>query len=444
MSMNERNTYPPALFVRRLLVCLVLLPGMLVLVQCNKEESNQPPLITVYSPENGTSVSTQDSLWIHAAITDDQKISSVKVVLNDDNYIPVSTARYLYPSSASYDLTLLYPIENDLLSGTYYLLIRAVENDNDHAVLYRQVLIDALPQDERRFIVITRKSESIMEINGLDEDGNGEILFEVEGDFAGSAINNAGELLYIAGKNQFNLKAFNLAAYELLWEKEPFTWEPLHNNQCLFYDKALFVTFRQDYVQGYYPQGSLIFTTNIDVHDSPEEIFTYGSYLLADMQKRNGGTPEIAIYNRDTGEELLTVSTTFDVTGFHGIEGNRVIICANAGYTGAIYEYNISENHLHKMSDLQASVISSAKVNSKVLLLGTTGGLIQYNLITNSFTELLPGVQADHLLFDQASGIVCFSSGTTAYLYNYPQMENQKTFPFSDSIYNLHLQFYKK
>jgi len=425
---------------------ITLIPAMFIFVflSCNKEDPNRLPQIIINSPISGSSLYNYDSMLVDAVIKDNKGISSIKVVLQNSDFIPVVEPVYFYPGSASFRLNFYYTISQaNLEDATYYLLIRA-ENATDYTNEYRQVNVMSTPALGKQLMVITRHDLYSLDVNMENESGLMQLVFQIEGDYSDSQINPSDNLLYVAGENTFNLRAYALDSYQLQWEKETYTPDHIHNPNCLHFNENLFTTYHDYYIQGFNPSGSIIYTIQIEDQESPEEVFAFQDFIVVDMQKKNGSNPFLVLYNRNTGYEKQRVFTTFDVVEFHGSEDDKLLITANAQNRGALYEYNIATNYLYKLKSLESEINSSVSISASRLIVGTSSGLLLYNAITNSFTYLLPGMVVERMLFDGEEGRLYAVSGKNVYVYQFPEMENQKTFPFSDSILNLHLQFYKK
>ncbi|MCB0804575.1 MAG: hypothetical protein KDC05_02190 [Bacteroidales bacterium] len=422
----------------------LLIPGFILLIftRCEKEPEGTAPVISMISPKTGTSFSNTDSLFIDVSVTDDESIKSVKIGLNNVDQIPAATSLFFFPETRSWQYNSFFQTgENNLEPGIYYIVVRA-EDETKYSTEYRQVIFSGISDKEKRLIVITEKDQYSMDVQIEDDFGLMPVVFSVAGDFSASALDPDGNKLFIAGNQQFNLKAYNLDNYNKTWQFEDYSWEPYHNENCLYYENDLYLTYRSYYIQSVSSNGNIGFTTFIENNESPEEIISFDDYLLVDMQKKNAGTPSVAVYYRNTGIEKQRILTTFDVINFHPYGNDNVLIICN-NQLGSIYHYRLETNYLYQKTSLTEKITASEKIDGNSLLLGTMQGLLQYNIIQNSLTDILADISIRDILFDKESGKLYLWSDNKVLLYSWPEMENQKTYLFSDSILSLHLQFYK-
>ncbi|MCB2220392.1 MAG: hypothetical protein KQI35_08360 [Bacteroidetes bacterium] len=423
---------------------VVILLAIIGLSGCKKEENNQIPTIIIQSPFPNQVFSTLDSIAVEAVIEDDKNITSVKVVLTDEKFIPVQQPVYFFPEAPQYDLILNYTIDQNIMEGgSYYLQVRA-EDGKNFKNAYQPVNIVAAPRELERVLVLTEPVSGKIELFEIDISGIAEPISLFDGDFAAAAIDHAGRQLFIAGKNQLNLLAFNLADKIIEWELEQVPSLPMHSDNCLYFDDFLYATYYSDYVYGYNNNGSIVFNATTDESEAPGRIWCKDNHLLIDFQRKNGGQPYIKTLFALTGLEKQRTWTSFKVIDFFDYEDDDVIITANSGLNGCIYNYQINSNALTLLKEITAPILCSAQVDKNQLMVATPEGIFLYLIEAGIWTGIYNQENIKRISFDDINKNVYIIAGNSIQVLSWPQMVNQKTLPFSDTILDLHLQFTKK
>lgn len=416
---------------------------LIIAISCKKEVANKVPVINIESPSANQQFSTLDSIWIQASISDDNPVTSVKITITDQNFTSVQQPRYEFPNSREVDIMMHYPINESISeSGDYYLLIRA-EDGSQFKNAYQPIHISVLPTQLKRAIVITQKNNNLMELYGFSLSSDPNLITGIDGDFTASAINSAGGQMYISGASKLNLLAFNLNENKIDWQIEQVPLQPMHNAGCLFFDGLIYTTYFTDYIYGYSQTGAIDFNSNVAETESPAIIWKEDNYILADFQRTNSGPTYIKTIYATTGAEKQRFFTNYKIVGFHSQENTSVLITANENQTGKVVLYYIAEN-VTSTIDISAGFIhcSVSLENGKVLI-GSDEGIFLYDPSLMYLIKIDSQNDISHISFDNLSSQLYLVSNNEVVIKSWPQMENQKTFTFSDPILDLHLQFTK-
>ena len=424
--------------VLRVSFVLILLTG------CVKEYPDRVPEINIYSPVKNQVFNVSDTILVSGKVWADKMLVSIKVVLTDQNFQPVHKAFYLYPTSNNFILDLFYPLDNlNLGGGKHYLQIRAEDGIN-YRNFYQEVYLVELPWYLKQVIVLTKPQSSVINIQGINSGDEIEQIASITGDYAASEISSENRQLYIAGKNTLNLLAFDLTEQTVAWQKPTVQPFPMHFDNSLYFDNILFVSFNYDHILGYHADGSVIFNSSTEETDAPARIFRTGNFVLADFQKKNIEPPFIKTMYYSTGVEKQRIQTFFKVVEFHPLASNNLVITANNENYGLILTYKIDQNLLFTEKTLPKKISCSVAIDENSFLIGTDESVFHYNPNQNQLSELLVDQGAERLVFEHQTERVFIAKGNQVLVYLYPQMQYQKTFPFSDTILNLHLQYARK
>jgi hypothetical protein len=411
---------------------------------CQKENSDtQHPLIRVIKPIEGDTFNSGDTITVTAEITDNRIITSVKVILTDSVFIPAMSAQYFSPATATFLLNTQY-ILNEYLpeGGKYYLQIRAEDGTNSKNS-YVGINITGEPKILEKTIVMTSTGKGTINIYGIDHNDEISLLFETEGDYSDSEINSIGKLLYIAGREDININAYDLSAYSLKWSLEPVPDFPMHYNDCLYFDEFLFATFTSEYLRGYNAVSSVIFNVFTNETDAPKKIFRFHDLILVDMQRKNSSPGWIAAYYLNTAVEKQKYLTNRPVLNFHEVNQTTTAIVMNNENSGLVLLYDPYQNLLLDEIPAPGLIYSSVMTPPDKLLLGSEGILYSLDLFSGASTPLINEGSEFDLFFEKLFGNLYLTKSVQAIVYKYPEMEYRQTFLFAGSILKVHFQYNK-
>jgi len=408
------------------------------LFNCREETDVAPPLIEIHSPESGEQYHLQDTIKVNASITATEPIKSVKVVLTTMEFTTALPATYLYPNTGSYSLSIDYTInDNSLSTNDYYLLIRA-DLENNFKNQYQKIHIVNNTTPNSRLIILTAPSSNAINIYETDESTNEVFLFTITGDYSASEVSAANNLLFIAGRSAINIHAYDLLSFNLNWKQDVIPYLPMHNNNCLFFDEYLYASFNFQYILGYNASGAIVFDTPINEPDAPGRIYKHGDFVLVDMQKKNISSSSINSYFAGTGALKQEILTTFKVLEFFSLDNDLVLIIGNKNGLGAIYEYNVGQNFMSLRKEIAEQIFCAEKISGQEYILATNSEVLQYRYTQNSLSDLISTTGVTRIKYDSYFSMLSLVTGKVLDVYQYPEMVNQKTITFSDTILNIH------
>lgn len=407
---------------------------------CREEKDTSIPVIIYQAPQFRQEFTVNDTIEVSASITDKQVITYVKVNLTDKDFTPVSASRTFAPNSPSFDLkTQLWIDDLSLQSGTYYVLIRA-ENEEEFKNQYQEIILHGPEQEFRQLLVVTAGGSNGFSVHGTEDLDTSAQLLTIAGDYAGSDISLEDQLLFVAGVHSPNVQAYDLGNYSLAWEKEIPPGQPVHNNDCLYFQELLYTTYYYDYIQGYSPSGQLDFNVFTEDFDSPERIFRHKNLVLVEMQKKNAVDPYIGTYFAATGNLKQKRFINFDITDFHSMDDDRVIILSNKEGHGIIHTYDVGGDILTFMMETDDPVHASVTLGNGLIAIAGEGFTYSYNANTNLLVKLLDK-GGSSIAYEHLSGLLFLGNANKIDIYKFPEMVNQKTLLFSDTIFEMHVQY---
>lgn len=417
--------------------------SIILLFACKKETDNNHPIITIQSPIINTNFNIFDTILVKAQITDESPITSVKVLLTDDEFTPSLSPFYYSPNTTTYDLELEYPINDYYLQGgVYYLQIQATDGKY-YKNNYLQVNITEIPKTLNGIIVVSKTSSNTLEVISIDNENQQQSLFQFQGDFASSAINSRNNQLYIAGKQAININAYNLLDYSMDWQLPNLINPPMHSDDCLYFDEYLFSTFRNHYIRGYNILGLIYFTTDVMESALNQLIFRHHDLILVDQQSKNNGITYISTYYLISGVEKQRRQSDFEVVEFLSYSPTELFIICNTENEGQILLYDPYSNTLTHLQSIQGKFHSAIQTEEGVLILSSAEQLFHYNYYGNVLNSIENIELADELLFEPINEYILLVGEMKITTYSYPEFELINESILGDSIQNAHLYYNK-
>ena len=423
---------------------LVTLAMTILLTGCRKEKDSWIPEVEIHSPAFGEEFDLGDKITVRASITDREIITFVRVYLADAGFNPVTSAGTFTPNVASYELeTEIWVLGEYLEAGTYYVVVRA-ENGVNFKLKYEEVILFGGELEFRQLLIIGDGGFKTLKVSGSEDFTTITDHFTLTGDYAASTVSRKDQLLFLAGRNSINIQAWSLEDYTLAWQLDPTPGKPMHNRDCLFSDELLYATNNYEYIRGYTPAGQTGFSAFIDEMDAPENIIRHGDNILVDMQKKNGDNPYLVTYFAITGNEKQRREINFDIVSFHPMDNALVAVLGNMinNETGVCHLFAPSSNVLISTTFLPEQINASVLTDDgTIVMAGDNGIYALYKELGNIATIHDKGAQM--VEFERLSGSLILGSHLKIEVFDFPEMVNQKTLLFSDTIFDMHIHYSK-
>ena len=418
---------------------LTLILIFLSIIGCKKENTFPPPTITYFYPEPNEQFEIPDTIPVVAKVSAETTIESIKIQLTNSDFSPSLPAITLFPNSANYTVDLQYPVTNNsLIPGEYYLLIRA-DIENNYKNQYQKVQITNDFSFDNRLLILTKPALNKIDLYYYENSTPPYKVLEIDADYAASEVNPVNNQLFVAGENITNVQAWDLETLTLGWQLENIPFQPMHNAGCLDFNELLYTSFNFQYILGFKPNGDINFNCTIGDNDAPGRIFRNYDYVLVDIQNKGISSSRINTYYAGTSGLKQEILTDFKVVDFFPLNVNTALIFANKEGFGKIIAYDIASNTLIYENEIDEifSCVTKETYNSYYFI-GTNSSVKFYEHALNQIHDDIRDVGADHISFNSKSGELYISLNNLVDIYNFPELEYQKTLTFSDTILEIH------
>lgn len=406
------------------LFSLGVLPILLLLgyTSCRKVSNYQAPIITLLSPAQGAIYQVNDTIHLSFILQDDNSISTLSISLSaTDGY--TATVPLVFDNPEKGDtLAVEYVIEDsNLESGPYDIHLQAFDGTNitNH---FTRIQVIALPLEFRYPVLITQPGSNQVAAFALRDSSNWESLIYLQGDYSGSALYSARQLLYIAGRSQTDVSAFNLLKKEIVWSL------PAKQNAqnrwfeaISFSGSLLYVSYYDGYIKGVDRFGNVSFTTESISPYSPEHTLRVKDHLLSYLEDYRTGKGAIGIFSVPGGNLLRMIAPVQKLSSLNLLNNQQLLLFGNEAGKGIIQQLAFESGLPVTVKTIQNDSISMvAQMDAENFLISGNKGVYWYNERMNSITEFIMGLSNTRLACEPVNSRVYVGSGNHLKVYTFP------------------------
>lgn len=411
-----------------------------ILSSCKKKDTI-PPVVTINSPLNNEIFQIPCNINIIGTTDDNRNIDRIEIDLVSENSTSIVQKLEIDVDTSYLEFDISLAINDRLLnSGNYYLNVKSYDENQNLTSRYISLYLDELPRSlvARYFLL---GNENIAHLYELDSSSNLQLKYHSLENYKSSLINSKHQFLLFIN-NQFGW-AIDPLNFSSLWD--------LSSNISFFNQfTGLSMTNNNDQIHICFEDGR-IFTINKEgniinaIYSNNQELFGIfyvdNDLILVEsyiglLQK------QLVVYFRQSGIEkkrtnidgnLVKILSNFDQEYF-------IILNQHNNSFMKIYDENLNILYT-EMELLNCEVFDAIKLNNYILL-GTSNGVLIYNLDLKTLNNLNSNLIAHKLVYDEISQNAYFICGKELWNYSYNNNLNLvKT--FNDSIID-YLVLYNK
>jgi hypothetical protein len=410
---------------------------------CKKKEVAVPEIV-YYSPHENQAFNYDDTISVRCQISDKNLIESVKLELVNSDLVSIGKAFYFYPGSNQFELKTSYPIKPAEISDPENYLLVVATNGTNFKNEYQPVFINVIEKELENIVILSAINTQEVRVSSFYPDADSLVaLLDINGDYAGSALNSSGQQLFIGGKEALNLQTYSLIDNQLEWELQPIPFFPMHNANCLHFNDLLFVANNYFNIKAYSISGNSMFTADIGQNEKPGRIFRFNEFLLCDMQSKNGGPTNLVTWYVDSEKEKQRLSTIYEIVDYAAVFEDEIFMAVNSAGTGRLKMYNVELNELTDLAELPVEILSMVKTGEGQVLIGSGQDIYLYSFPGNYPEVVLPGTSAYRLKFENLSQRLYVVGAYAIDVFDFPQLDLYQHIPISDSILNIHFHYNK-
>ncbi|OFY19991.1 MAG: hypothetical protein A2W98_13490 [Bacteroidetes bacterium GWF2_33_38] len=413
---------------------------------CKDEIDNVKPIISIQTPTQNSSIDVVDTIHISGMITDDEEIVSIQINIVDDNNVSQSTSITINPNSDTYELNENFVISNQyLVSGKYYLLVKASDGSNE-TKSFTSLYISEIPKVKEGLIIFSHTDENSTNVYKLSDSLGSELILSIQDAIADATISSHNKQIYFTGKTNESISAYEFENGTSVWQKEDIynAITDIYKGTTKMFDNYAFVSQNKSSIIGIDNDGTVRKTLYIsDENLSPVKFFKFND-LVAITAQGVGGINKFATANYTSGAALTSIYSNFDVQNIIDRNNEILYLIGQKEDTLLIKSYSIYYDMIDEIISLpETNYHSSVKIGTNIAYIIANNSLYKFNFIYSSLTEVLSGIDATKIIFDEINSEIIMYSANTIYTYDFPELNLIKQVSFAETIDKIEILYNK-
>ena len=395
---------------------LIFISLMQLYCSCTKKDAN-PPEIYLQSPLSNESFQLPCDIKVSGYAIDNEKVDRVEVALISENSVTIIQGFNIEADSSyfEYDLS-LFVEDRLLLSGNYFINIKAYDEFENFTSEYISIYLNEIPKTLESLIYITSNSNQTF-IHQQDSLGNSQLVKQLSGNHILSMGNSRSQHLFV-GTDQ-NGDFIDLNSFTNLWNV------PIASpNNLLFIDGSnsnygdqSHLVLGDGRIISYNKNGNIINT----IYSNPQELFgkfniqedivlveTYSSFLERDL----------SVYFRQSGIEKQRVEINGEIVKIVPILNNEYAIFSQFLNVSRISIYYENLNQLYTDLELPNSIIYDARFINDYLIFSSSNGLYKYDFNLNILNQISSNIKPSKIILNEMDPFIYLTVGDELWAYS--------------------------
>ena len=383
---------------------------------CTKKDNN-PPDLFVQSPLSNESFQLPCDIKVSGYVTDNEKVDRVEVNLVSENSATIVQGFDLDADSSYFEYDLSFIVEDLLLlSGNYFINIKAYDEFGNFTSKYITLYLNEIPKTLESLIYITSNTNQTF-IYQQDSVGNSQLVKQLQGNHLLSIGNSRSQHLFV-GTDQ-NGDFFDLNNFNQLWNVPV-----VSSNYPLFIDGSKSEDGNQSHlvladgrINSYNKNGNIINT----IYSNPQEWFgkfnfqenivlveSFSSFLDRDL----------AVYFRQSGIEKQRVEINGEIVKIVSVSNNEYAIFSQFLDESRISIYYENLNQIYTDLELPNSIIYDAILLDNYLIFSSSNGLFKYDFNLNTLNSISSNIKPSKIILSEMDSFVYLTVGTELWTYS--------------------------
>ena len=383
---------------------------------CTKKDAI-PPELYVQSPLSNESFQLPCDITVSGYVIDNDKVDRVEIDLVSENSATIVQGFDIDADSLYFEYDLSLIIEDRLLlSGNYFINIKAYDKFENFTSKYISIYLNEIPKTLESLIYITSNSNQTF-IYQQDSLGNFQLVKQLPGNHILSMGNSRSQHLFV-GIDQ-NGEFFDLNNFNHLWNVPV-----VSSNYPLFIDLSKSDNGDQSHlvlgdgrIVSYNKNGNIVNS----IYSNPQELFgkfniqnnivlveSFSSFLDRDL----------VVYFRQSGIEKQRVEINGEIVKIVPVLNNEYAIFSQFLNVSKISIYYENFNQLYTDLELPNSIIYDAIFINDYLIFSSSSGLYKYDFNLNILNQISPNIKASKIIPNEMDSFIYLTVGTELWTYS--------------------------
>ncbi len=385
---------------------------MLALFGCKKDKEGEPPTVSFLLPDAGYSVHVPDTIPVRVAVSDDHRVESLTVLVEDADGTPVTASINTSIGLASGTVELALPVVGERIeSGTYTLVARASDGEQDGRA-FQSIIVQATPLRVRSLFVVppvgTAPPYPIMRIDSLGELTTWWTLSELSG--ASLDLDH----VYTTGTTGQGLLKMDInsgSTVQLLANTGVGTGSFFHGLVSEPADGNTFVGSSDGLLRGFTPTGNGTFTAS-----SPGGWYSERTTVVDDRVVSIAFDPittqrKMIAYAASSGTLLGQFPVDNNVVALFRRDDDHALLFGDRNGDGVIQERNVDQGGVFEMRVFPGEpILAATSIGGNEFAVALASGIHRFSYNSNSLVPL-SSITATTLAYDRVSGTLLAGIG---------------------------------
>ena len=395
---------------------LIFISLMQLYCSCAKNDDN-PPDLFVQSPLSNESFQLPCDIKVSGYVMDNEKVDRVEVNLVSENSASIVQGFDLDADSSYFEYDLSFIVEDLLLlSGNYFINIKAYDDFGNFTSEYVTIYLNEIPKTLQSLIYITSNTNQTF-IYQEDSIGNSQLVKQLIGNHLLSIGNSKTQHLFV-GTDQ-NGEFFDLNNFNILWNVPV-----LSSNYPLFIDGSKSEDGNQSHlvlgdgrINSYNKNGNIINT----IYSNPQEWFGKFNFQENNVLVESSSSfldRDLVVYFRQSGIEKQRVEIDGEIVKIVSISSNEYAIFSQFFNESRISIYYENLNQINTDLEIPNSIIYDAILLDNYLIFSSSNGLFKYDFNLNTLNLISSNLKASKIIPSEMDSFVYLTLGTELWTYS--------------------------
>ena len=395
---------------------LIFISFIQLYCSCSKKDAI-PPDLYVQSPLSNESFQLPCDITVSGYVIDNEKVDRVEIDLVSENSATIVQGFDIDADSLYFEYDLSLIIEDRLLlSGNYFINIKAYDEFENLTSKYISIYLNEIPKTLESLIYITSNSNHTF-IYQQDSLGNFQLVKQLPGNHILSMGNSRSQHLFV-GSDQ-NGEFFDLNNFNQLWNVQVAS-----SNYPLFIDVSKsgngdesHLVLGDGRIVSYNKNGNIINS----IYSNPQELFgkfTIQNNIVLVESFSSFLERDLAVYFRQSGIEKQRVEINGEIVKIVPVLNNEYAIFSKFLNVSKISIYYENSNQLYTDLELPNSIIYDAIFINDYLIFSSSNGLYKYDFNLNILNQISPNIKASKIIPNEMDSFIYLTVGTELWIYS--------------------------
>lgn len=379
---------------------------------CRKDKDSEPPAVRITAPGAGFSVNIPDTITVGVAVSDNERVKSLSVLLTDASGVPIAAPVAVPVDAPSRQLTIGLPLTDERIASGTYILTAVADDGANTARDFLSITVQAAPLRLRALYLVPPPSQPPpCIITQIDSTGSASAFITLN-ELAAAAIDL--DHLYTCGTASEPLRRWGLGSGNAMVLAPNAATHPNYFSALRLdpADGRLYACTADGLVRGFNASGSLVFSAALSPGFIGEATAAVGGNLICAAVHPATQQRLLVKHGYATGARLAEFSLAAAPVELFARGEQHVLLFGNNAEGGVILEVNTELGGSFAMRAFPGEALACvARFAEGRYVLGFASGIRRFDYQSNAVTTIVPGIGPSGLTFDPVSGAVLAAHG---------------------------------